>query len=153
MDIETTNIVPVDLNAYICGNYEILSHLFLQLGRGHSIYPNNISEHESPQGTKQRHLTTTHGTTFSARLSRKCFSCNMTGRRPAGTTTICGPKTTTKTSTPQSPFPCSPDAIIRSTCSSRNGFSAPWSEPVCSKSRAAYRQGGIWWMGTMYKGN
>ncbi|KAL3078820.1 hypothetical protein niasHS_014602 [Heterodera schachtii] len=32
LDIETTNIVPVDLNAYICGNYEILSHLFLQLG-------------------------------------------------------------------------------------------------------------------------
>lgn len=32
LEIETTNIVPVDLNAYICGNYEILSHLFLQLG-------------------------------------------------------------------------------------------------------------------------
>ena len=32
-EIITTRIVPVDLNAYICGNYRLLATLYHQIGK------------------------------------------------------------------------------------------------------------------------
>ncbi|CAK5088102.1 unnamed protein product [Meloidogyne enterolobii] len=46
VDIETTNIVPVDLNAYICGNYEILSHLYLQLENNSKAFEYHTKHYE-----------------------------------------------------------------------------------------------------------
>ncbi|KAL7071716.1 hypothetical protein ACQ4LE_009150 [Meloidogyne hapla] len=46
IEIETTNIVPVDLNAYICGNYEILSHLYLQLENNSKAFEYHSKHYE-----------------------------------------------------------------------------------------------------------
>lgn len=41
--IETTNIVPVDLNAFICWNMDILSYLYDQVGASHKLVLDFIS--------------------------------------------------------------------------------------------------------------